>query len=34
MMVDTQHKVSRYVRFIEQLVIVLTWLAKRIVYYW
>ena len=24
MMVDTQHKVSRYVRFIEQLVIVLT----------
>ena len=24
MMIDTQHKVSRYVRFIEQLIIVLT----------
>ena len=34
MMIDTQHKVSRYVRFIEQLIIVLTWLVKRIAYYW
>ena len=34
MMIDTQLQVSRYVRFIEQLIIVLTWLVKCIVYYW
>ena len=33
MMIDTQHKVSRYVRFIAQHIIVLTGLVKCIVYY-
>ena len=31
MVIDIQYKMSRHFRFVEQL---MTWLDKRIVYYW